>query len=115
MPKHILLIGGNSGIGLETAKTLVAAGHTVTAAARSSDALQALGIPVQPYDAQNAGSLDLPEQLDGLVYCPGTISLKPFHRLTEEDFLDDIWRYHGLKKICPKYILWPFYPAMFAH
>jgi NAD(P)-dependent dehydrogenase (short-subunit alcohol dehydrogenase family) len=34
---------------------------------------------------------DLPEieNLSGLVYCPGSINLKPFHRLSEEDFLND--------------------------
>lgn len=29
------------------------------------------------------------EPLNGLVYFPGTINLKPFHRLTETDFLND--------------------------
>jgi NAD(P)-dependent dehydrogenase (short-subunit alcohol dehydrogenase family) len=31
----------------------------------------------------------LPETLNGLVYCPGTINLKPFNRLTESDFMND--------------------------
>ena len=31
----------------------------------------------------------LPEKLDGLIYCPGTINLKPFNRLTDQDFLND--------------------------
>lgn len=31
----------------------------------------------------------LPESLDGLVYCPGSILLKPFTRLKEEDFIGD--------------------------
>ena len=31
----------------------------------------------------------LPEQLDGLVYCPGAINLKPFARIKEEDFIND--------------------------
>jgi len=85
----ILLIGGNSGIGLATAKLLQSEGHSLLAASRSSDQLQALGIPVQPFDAENPGPLDLPETLDGLIYFPGTITLKPFHRLTPEDFLKD--------------------------
>ena len=29
------------------------------------------------------------EEVDGLVYCPGTINLKPFSRLTDEDFRSD--------------------------
>jgi NAD(P)-dependent dehydrogenase (short-subunit alcohol dehydrogenase family) len=31
----------------------------------------------------------LPETLQGLVYCPGTIVLKPFQRLTIDDFKAD--------------------------
>lgn len=31
----------------------------------------------------------LPDQLDGLVYCPGSINLKPFSRIKEEAFLND--------------------------
>jgi NAD(P)-dependent dehydrogenase (short-subunit alcohol dehydrogenase family) len=31
----------------------------------------------------------LPESLQGLVYCPGTIRLRPFHRLSDNDFLED--------------------------
>jgi NAD(P)-dependent dehydrogenase (short-subunit alcohol dehydrogenase family) len=32
---------------------------------------------------------DLPETLNGLVYSAGSINLKPFNRLTEDDFLND--------------------------
>ena len=31
----------------------------------------------------------LPESLDGLVYCPGSIQLKPFHRIKPNDFVED--------------------------
>ncbi|MFM7194845.1 MAG: SDR family NAD(P)-dependent oxidoreductase, partial [Bacteroidota bacterium] len=31
----------------------------------------------------------IPETLHGLVYCPGSINLKPFTRLTVDDFLND--------------------------
>jgi NAD(P)-dependent dehydrogenase (short-subunit alcohol dehydrogenase family) len=31
----------------------------------------------------------LPDQLDGLVYCPGAINLRPFARIKEEAFLKD--------------------------
>lgn len=84
-----LLIGGNSGIGLATAEFLKSQGHEIIAASRSSDRLAALGIPVQPFDATDPQPLKLPEMLDGLIYFPGTITLKPFHRLTSADFLAD--------------------------
>lgn len=86
---NILLIGGNSGIGLATAKKLHSQGRELLAAARGQDQLQALGIPCQPFDAEAVSALELPEQLDGLAYFPGTINLKPFHRLTREEFLAD--------------------------
>lgn len=86
---NILLIGGNSGIGLATIKQLQSQGHHLTVASRSDSALSELGISAQPFDAENPTALDLPESLDGLIYFPGTITLKPFHRLTREDFLRD--------------------------
>lgn len=33
--------------------------------------------------------IDLPEQIDALIYCPGSINLKPFNRLSIQDFLKD--------------------------
>lgn len=83
------MIGGNSGIGLATARVLLAQGNTLIAAARSAGPLQELGIPVQPFDALKTGALVLPAVLDGFVYFPGSITLKPFHRLTPDDFLND--------------------------
>ena len=87
MSKSYAIIGGNSGIGLATVHRLLAAGHHVFAAARNAGPLADLGVSVQPFDALAPTPLVWPEKLDGLVYCPGTIALKPFHRLTEEDFL----------------------------
>ncbi len=89
MPRNILLIGGNSGIGLATARLLVSHGESVTAAARTPGPLADLGIPVQPFSATDPSPIELPPRLDGLVYFPGSITLKPFHRLTPEDFLHD--------------------------
>jgi 3-oxoacyl-[acyl-carrier protein] reductase len=89
MSRNILLIGGNSGIGLASARLLVARGDSVSAAARNAGPLAALGIPVQPFNAIEPPILETPPVLDGLVYFPGSINLKPFHRLTTEDFLTD--------------------------
>ncbi len=86
---HLLFVGGNSGIGLETAQKLHSQGHQITAAVRNAAPLQELGIPCQSFDATDVSPLELPSQLDGLLYFPGTINLKPFHRLTREEFLTD--------------------------
>lgn len=89
MSRTILLVGGNSGIGLATARLLKSQTNTLLAAARSAGPLEELGIPVQAFDALNPTPLTLPPQLDGLVYFPGSITLKPFNRLTADDFLND--------------------------
>ncbi len=90
MSHTTLLIGGNSGIGLHTAKLLQSKGHDVHAALRSPDALSSLGIPTQHFEAESDVELTLPEQIDSLVYLPGSIDLKPFHRLKLEDFQNDL-------------------------
>jgi 3-oxoacyl-[acyl-carrier protein] reductase len=89
MSRNILVIGGNSGIGLATVQLLQTQGHHLFAAARNPQALAAMGIPVQPFDATAPEPLELPPVLDGLIYFPGSITLKPFHRLSTEDFLND--------------------------
>ena len=83
------MIGGNSGIGLATARLLIQQGNTVLAAARTAGSLEELGISVQPFDAASEQPLELPAVLDGLIYFPGSINLKPFHRLTAQDFMHD--------------------------
>lgn len=84
-----MVVGGNSGIGLATVRWLRKQGHGVMAAARNPGPLAEWGVPVQPFDALGDTALQVPDRLDGLVYCPGSITLKPFHRLTEDDFLND--------------------------
>ena len=96
--KNFLVVGGSSGIGLEITKLLHEQGNTVFVGSRSNDALAQLdGLHHLAIDVQ-ADPLNLeglPEVLNGLVYCPGTIRLKPFHRLTMDDFLED-WQINFL-------------------
>ncbi|MCB1063221.1 MAG: SDR family oxidoreductase [Verrucomicrobiae bacterium] len=94
MPRTILIAGGNSGIGLEIVKRLAAQPDTqVVCALRHPGPLADLAnVTTLPFDATDPAPdlAGLPETLDGFVYCPGTISLKPFHRLSDEDFLLDL-------------------------
>lgn len=89
MSKVILVVGGNSGIGHATTQLLIKQGHTVWVAARTAGPLEGLNLSIQPFDAHQPTPLVLPPVLDGLVYFPGSITLKPFNRLTTEDFLKD--------------------------
>lgn len=89
--KNILLIGGSYGIGLAIAKELVGA-NTIYIASRTAEGLENLNVTHIPYDA-STDSLDtslLPSVIDGLVYCPGSINLRPFKGLKIETFESDM-------------------------
>lgn len=86
--KNILIIGGSNGIGKALANML-AEDHTVIASFFKSETKHP-HIHYFYHNAQESLNLDaLPETIDGLAFCVGNISLKPFHRFTEEDYLQD--------------------------
>lgn len=88
--KNILVIGGSSGIGLALV-TLLSPDNNVYVASRSSERIDGLKVNYIPFDATK-DTIDtslLPETLDGFVYCPGSINLRPFKGLKIEAFTDD--------------------------
>lgn len=90
MKKNILIIGGSSGIG-RALVDLLAPEHNIYVASRSNESLANTGVTHIFYDVMN-DALDLsnlPEQLDGFVYCPGSINLRPFRGLKPQTFQDD--------------------------
>ncbi|MEM8954914.1 MAG: SDR family oxidoreductase [Verrucomicrobiota bacterium] len=88
---RIFVAGGTSGIGRETVEKLAESGCEVVCACREIGRLPTHhGVRGIPFDATNPeADVAVPEELDGFVYFPGTITLKPFARLTDEDFLSD--------------------------
>lgn len=88
--KNILIIGGSSGIGLALAEQL-APHNKVFIASRSGDAVQHLDIQHISYDAtqDDLDTSQLPEELHGFIYCPGSINLRPFKGLKLEAFQSD--------------------------
>lgn len=90
MSKNYLIIGAGSGIGKAIMEELNHSDNQLYVTSRSRDKIEAKeNIHFQELDVTQDFELEIPEQLDGLVYCPGTINLKPFHRLSEEDFIND--------------------------
>lgn len=90
--QQYLIIGASSGIGLELANQLAEAGHSVIGTYRSHKPETAH--PRIQYHELNVLDLPLnldflPEELSGFVYCPGSISLRPFERIQAKDFESD--------------------------
>lgn len=88
--KNILIIGGSYGIGASIVAQLKE-DYTVFIASRTSDMIPD-GVTHLEFNALTDAieDLALPDQIDGLVYCPGSINLKPFKRLKQEDFSADL-------------------------
>lgn len=83
--KNIVIIGGNSGIGKSITSKLQSQGANVFSFSRSEEGDGQLDVTKEVDLSGN-----LPETIDGLVYCPGTINLKPFHRFSLDDFQSDL-------------------------
>lgn len=90
--QHYLVIGASSGIGQELALQLARSGNQVTATFNKTK--PTVENPFIHYHHLNVLNdelfLDfLPDELAGLVYCPGSINLRPFERIKPNDFEED--------------------------
>ncbi len=90
--KNYLVAGASSGIGKEIVSILNREGHKVYATHRNTPVHEKVsGVEYHFLDvtADNLNLDFLPDRIDGLAYCPGTINLKPFVRIKPEDFMAD--------------------------
>ena len=87
-----IIVGASSGIGFQLAKNLSEKGHTIYALNRNKVDLDS--IPNCHFHEVDI-AMEIPNfpniegAIDGLIYCPGTINLKPFRALKAEDFLNE--------------------------
>ncbi len=90
--KNIIVAGGSKGIGAEITTRILANGDRCFVYAREQHDL-----PNHPnlkfysvdFSLPGDGLPNLPDEIDGLVYCPGTINLAPFHRIKLGAFEDE--------------------------
>ncbi len=88
---NYLIIGGSSGIGQSLVNLLKDTDNQVFATYNFNKRENLNSVQYFHLDVlDDQYDLDLiPDTLHGLVYCPGSIQLKPFQRFSEENFIDD--------------------------
>jgi len=90
--KNFVIAGGSSGIGQALTEMLIHDGNSVYVIARNRRDL-----PLHPnlhfieadLSQGTLSSEQLPDNIHGLAYCPGSIQLMPFHRMKPEVFTQD--------------------------
>ena len=106
MKKNILIIGGSSLIGQEVTALVQAAGYHPIITSRTDMAVQD-GVFFQLDPNDDLSQLDeLPESIDGLLYCPGSITLKSLQRMDLVDVQEDMkinfeGAFNIVKKVLP--------------
>lgn len=107
--RNYIIIGGSSGIGEEIVNLLEKDEGNIFATFNNNRVEDRQNVKYLKLDV-NSNNLDLdhlPEEIHGLAYCPGSINLKPFHRFTDEDFMNDfklqvLGATNIIKKLLPK-------------
>ena len=90
--KNYLIIGGSGGIGMALAKQLAQSGNNVIATYNKNEPVL-VGSNIRFHQLNildDTITLDfLPDELSGIIYCPGSINLRPFERIKPADFESD--------------------------
>lgn len=85
--KNVLIVGGTRGIGRAVAESLDANKYVLS---RTEETNKIPGVNYIVGDATDENlQLDIPN-IDSIIYCPGSINLKPFTSLKKEDYFNDL-------------------------
>jgi len=89
--RNYVIIGGSSGIGKALVDLLKGDAKGVFATFNQNELPSQENVNYMHFDVlEDTLNLDdLPDEIHGLAYCPGSINLKPFHRFKESDFIED--------------------------
>lgn len=92
--KNILVVGGSRGIGAAVVRRIRdEGGRPLVWSRRPPDESSGIfGVDHAVLDVsepEDRWNVETPEQLDGLVYCPGSITLASFPKLDDDTFLRD--------------------------
>jgi NAD(P)-dependent dehydrogenase (short-subunit alcohol dehydrogenase family) len=89
--QNFLIIGGSSGIGLALTQKISLEQKVISTYNNTLPTLSNNNVSYNKLNVLDENiNLDfLPDVIDGLVYCPGAINLKPFARIQAKDFIDD--------------------------
>lgn len=89
--KNIVIIGCGQGIGFSAAKILSENYNVIGISKTENNEIKNLNIEFHTMNIAdgNLDKINFPDVIDGLVYAPGSINLKPFNRLSLDDFKTD--------------------------
>jgi len=90
--RNYLIVGAGGGIGRALSEMLYAEGHQLYLISSQPETLQHLTKAIfidNGFMEDGWKPAEMPDKLDGVVYCPGTINLKPFRGLKPADFRND--------------------------
>lgn len=85
---RLIIIGGSKGIGNAIVTSLLSSYDEIINISRTAPQQSHDNLTHYKCDITNDELPDI-ESADGLVYCPGSINLKPINRLSIEDFKND--------------------------
>ncbi len=83
-----MIIGGSYGISEAIARRLITKNYEVITLCRTAPSIPE--VTHISCDVNSESFPDINDDLNGIVYCPGTLNLKPFKQLKIEDFQRDL-------------------------
>ena len=90
--RHYLVVGGSHGIGAGIVRRVLNDGHHVTIWSRTMGEFDSIPDGASHFEVDVTGEIPsgaMPESLDGLVYCPGSITLGPIRGVKLEQLASD--------------------------